>query len=400
MRRRRDRRLQRRTRSHRPALANDGTNSLATFISFNQDEKAIKGVRLTPTGQPIEAEPFTIVPNSFNPGAPNVVFFGGRYVVIFKGDGPDGSILYGQQVSTDGQLIGTAVSLTGGMGNGEASVLGNRLLISGLSNEGSLQSSYRFAKLFDENLIALTDRINLTHGFTGGGQITTVGGRWLLAYQWKSSHNAPRSGIAYAFVNTDGTHVAPQTLVSSYPDNGAVTVISAGPNAPEAMIIWNRQDLPPELGGPFWFPNSNEGLIGQRMAADGTRIGELITLVDEPGVSTAPQAIFDGSNYVLTWIDSRNGQYPNQEVPDVFAARIAIDGTVLDPGGFAVAARQGPEDSVVAASGAGHTYFAYRSFRYEAPFASYRITTRLLDDVPCAGGDLGSRTSTSISATA
>jgi hypothetical protein len=267
------------------------------------------------------------------------------------------------------------------MGNGEASVLGNRLLISGLSNEGSLHSSYRFAKIFDENLVALTDRINLTHGFTGSGSITTVGGKWSLAYGWKSSHDAPRSGIAYAFVNPDGTHVPPVTLVSSYPDNGAVTVVSAGPNAPEAMIIWNRDDYPPELGGPFWFPNSWEGLIGQRIAPDGTRLGELITLVDEPGTSTSPQAIFDGSNYVLTWVDSRNGQYPNQEVPDVFAARVAIDGTVLDPGGFAVASRHGPEDSVVAASGAGHTYFAYRSFRYDAPYASYRITTRLLDDM-------------------
>jgi hypothetical protein len=215
-----------------PQIASDGTNSLAVFRSFNADEGAIKGVRLTPTGQPLDAEPFTIVPNALGPGAPNIVFFDGRYVVVFKGTGPAGNILYGQQVSTDGQLIGAPVALTGGMGNGEVGLLGNRMLISGLSNEGSLERSVRFARVFDENLVPLTDRINISYGFAGGGDITTVGGRWLLAFQWKSSHNAPRSGIAYAFVAPDGTTTGAQELVTSYPDNGAVTVVSAGPNAP------------------------------------------------------------------------------------------------------------------------------------------------------------------------
>jgi hypothetical protein len=100
------------------------------------------------------------------------------------------------------------------------------------------------------------------------------------------------------------------------------------------------------------------------------------------------RAHFDGSQYVITWADSRNHVYPRQEQPDVFAARVAIDGTVIDPGGFAVAATERPEDSMVAASGNGHTFFVYRLFRYEKPYAGYRITTRLLDDTgaPNANG--------------
>ena len=371
-----------------PDVASDGTNFLAVFQSFNQDEKVLMGVRLGQTGQPLDAEPFAIVPNSWNPSGYQVVYFGGRYVVTFRGTGPDGTQIYAQQVGSDGQLIGTPVALTTGMSMGDLSVIGDRMLVTGNSNEGSLHSSRRFGRIFDTALAPFTDRFEFGSGFVLSGDVTPVGGRWLATWALKSSHDAPRASIAYNFISTDGTRSGPTGLVSSYPNNGTPTVVSAGENAAEAMIIWSRQDLPPELGGPFYFPNSNEGLISQRIAADGTRIGGLKALIDEPGQSVSPRAHFDGSQYVITWGDSRNFVYPRQEQPDVFAARVAIDGTVIDPGGFPVAATDRPEDSMVAASGNGHTFFVYRQFRFEKPYAAYRITTRLLDDTgaPNANG--------------
>lgn len=364
-----------------PDIASDGTNFLAVFHSFNQDEGILMGIRLDNQGQPLEAEPFTIVPDAWDPGGYEVVYFGGRYVVTFTGTGPQGRIIYGQQVSAAGQLIGTPVALTGGLGMDDAAVLGDRLILAGNSNEGSLEVSRRFARVFDVSLAPATARFEIGSGFVLGGDIAAVGGRWLATFAWKSSHNAPRRGIAYNFIDPDGTRSGVSTLVSSYPDNGTPAVVSAGEGAAEAMIVFQRWDTDPEFPGTFYFPRSAEGIVGQRIAADGTRIGGLKTLIDEPGQSAGVRATFDGSNYVLTWVDSRRHVYPRQEQPDVFAARVAIDGTVLDPGGFAVAASDRPEDSMTAVSGGGHTFFVYRQFRYEAPYASYRITTRLLDDV-------------------
>lgn len=364
-----------------PDIASDGTDFLAVFHSFNQDEDVLMGVRLNNQGQPLDAEPFTIVPDAWDPGGYEVVYFGGRYVVTFTGSGPQGRIIYGQQVGADGQLIGTPVALTGGLGMDDASVIGDRMILAGNSNEGSNHVSRRFARIFDANLAPATDRFEIGSGSVLSGDIAPVGGRWLAAFAWKSTHDAPRSGVAYNFIATDGTRSGVSTLVSTYPNNGTPAVVSAGEDAAEAMIVFQRQDPPPEFPGTFFFPNSGEGIVGQRIAGDGTRIGGLRTLIDEPGQSAGVRATFDGSNYVLTWVDSRLHQYPRQEQPDVFATRVAIDGTVLDPGGFAVAATARPEDSMTAVSGGGHTFFVYRQFRYEKPYASYRITTRLLDDV-------------------
>ncbi|MCC6336136.1 MAG: hypothetical protein IT380_19390 [Myxococcales bacterium] len=51
----------------------------------------------------------------------------------------------------------------------------------------------------------------------------------------------------------------------------------------------------------------------------------------ESGSQVLPAVASDGVNFLVVWEDHRNGQ------GDVFAARVGLDGGVLDPGGFAVA---------------------------------------------------------------
>jgi hypothetical protein len=94
------------------------------------------------------------------------------------------------------------------------------------------------------------------------------------------------------------------------------------------------------------------------------------------------RGVFDGTSYVLSWTDQRNYPYPAQGRDDIFAARVATDGTVLDPGGFAVADSFRPEYSSSLGVVNGQVLFTYRSFRHESPFASYRLATR-----PVSGSD-------------
>ena len=147
-----------------PDVASDGTNFLSVFHSFNQDEDVLMAVRLNQQGQPIESEPFTVVPDAWNPGGYQVGFFAGRYVVTFTGTGPQGTMIYAQQVGSDGQLVGGPVALTGGMSMGDLSVLGDRMIVAGNSNEGSLQVSRRFGRIFDANFVPVTDRFEFGSG--------------------------------------------------------------------------------------------------------------------------------------------------------------------------------------------------------------------------------------------
>src|SRR5690606_20405747 len=154
-----------------------------------------------------------------------------------------------------------------GFNLGDASVLGDRLLLTGNNNEGSLHTSRRFAQIFDASLVPVTARFEIGTGYVLSGDVAPVGDRWLATWSWMPTHDAPRAGIAYIYILTDGTTTDAAGLVSIYPTNGTPTVVSAGPGSTEAMIIFGRQDLPPELGGPIWFPRSGEGIVGQRMGA-------------------------------------------------------------------------------------------------------------------------------------
>ena len=358
-----------------PQIASDGTNFLSAFLSYDEDITELKAIRFDRDGNPLGDEPVTIVPESWNANSYDVEWFGGRYVVAFIGDGPAGRQLYGQQVGPDGQLIGSPIA----MGEGytfvdSISALGDRLLVGGNFVSSSPHYADRLNRIFDENLVPVTDVFDTGYAYALGGEIATVGGRWINVHGWKTTHDRTYRNVAYTFIDRDGNVEGPFTVndtVLSASSSGLPAVVSAGPNADDAMIfVSGAEDGTPNV----------EDIYGVAIRADGTQ-GTFNLLVAAPNAQVAPRASFDGSQYVVTWIDSRNYSYPNQEQADIYAARIGIDGVAIDTEGFPVSQTSAPEYGPVAASGGGHTFFAFRKFEYEAPFASYRITTRALDDI-------------------
>jgi hypothetical protein len=60
-------------------------------------------------------------------------------------------------------------------------------------------------------------------------------------------------------------------------------------------------------------------------------IDEYIKYVPEPYWQSKPACGFDGTDYLVAWLDLRNGGYSS-----IYCARVAEDGEVLDPAGIAV----------------------------------------------------------------
>jgi hypothetical protein len=188
----------------------------------------------------------------------------------------------------------------------------------------------------------------------------------------KSSHDAPRAAVSYAKINLDGTIARQGGVASSYPGNGQPTVVSNGGEAgTEAMIMYtqSRDPVNPAI-------TNSDAIRAMRIGADGTALTGQINLIDEPGIQSQPAAIFDGTDYVLTWTDQRNYPFPAQGRDDIFAARVQVDGTVIDAGGFPVADTFRPETHGDVGAAGGQVMFAYNSFRHESPWGSYRLVTR------------------------
>jgi hypothetical protein len=363
-------------------FASDGSNLLALYASSTGYGTRLLATRMTAGGQPLDQEPLELAAASLKPGSYEIVYLGGRYVATFNAtNGPQGNQIYARTINSDGSLgLITALMpnapLTG-FSLSNASVNGDRLILVGNANEGNGHRSSRFGRIFDANLAPVSARFIIGYGFALSGDTEAVNGGWVSTWANKPSHDAPRSTIYYSVVGLNGTLIQSDTAITSnYPGNGTPTVVSnGGAAATEAMVIYpqSRDAVYPQIV-------NEDALRARRIAASGATIGGQITLIDQPRAQARVQAVFNGTDYVLTWTDQRNYPYPAQERDDVFAARVTVDGTVIDQGGFAVADSFRPEfDSTIGVVN-DQVLFAYRSFRHEAPFASYRLATRSMSD--------------------
>ncbi|MFZ1946217.1 MAG: T9SS type A sorting domain-containing protein, partial [bacterium] len=75
-------------------------------------------------------------------------------------------------------------------------------------------------------------------------------------------------------------------------------------------------------------------VYGTRVSAGGTVLDPAgIAISTATGAQEYPAAVFNGAGYLVVWQDRRGGPYA-----DIYAARLATDGTVRDPAGLAVSA--------------------------------------------------------------
>jgi hypothetical protein len=64
-----------------------------------------------------------------------------------------------------------------------------------------------------------------------------------------------------------------------------------------------------------------------------------VAICTAPGHQTSPKVAVGDQNYLVVWQDDRDGTY------DIYGARIDTDGNLLDPDGFPISAASGWENS-------------------------------------------------------
>lgn len=85
-------------------------------------------------------------------------------------------------------------------------------------------------------------------------------------------------------------------------------------------------------------------LAATRVSTAGSVLGDT-AVSNAPRNQGAPAVAFDGTNFLVAWSDARNDTDIGENT-DIYAARIATDGTVIDATGIAVATSTAPESDV------------------------------------------------------
>jgi hypothetical protein len=156
--------------------------------------------------------------------------------------------------------------------------------------------------------------VNAVAGF-GGGQYLVV---------WEDFRDGTSSNLYAVRMAPDGTVLDAEAFAVSR---------AAGPQVPvriaydgsRFLVVWRDQR------------NGNWDIYGARVGLDGTVLDpEGLALVSTARDELEPELAYGGGTFFLVWADDRDSLLGDE----VRGARVGRDGTVLDPGGFAISSSE------------------------------------------------------------
>ena len=101
-------------------------------------------------------------------------------------------------------------------------------------------------------------------------------------------------------------------------------------NGTQYLVVWQRLD-------------GDYDIVGAQVTTQG-QVSEELPIFEATGEQALPSIASNGVDYFVVWRDTRTGSGPSGD-SDIFGARVAGNGTVLDPEGLPVSTAQNLQDS-------------------------------------------------------
>ncbi|MEO0136937.1 MAG: FlgD immunoglobulin-like domain containing protein [candidate division WOR-3 bacterium] len=257
-----------------PAVAFDGTNYLVVWNDYRSGYLDIYGARVSPNGTVLDPNGIPISTAPYGQYSPSVAFDGTNYLVVWSDERSGYYIfdIYGARVSPNGTVLDPA----------------------GIPISTAAYDQRYPSVAFD-------------------------GTNYLVV--WQDYRSLSTWDIYGARVSTSGAVLDPAGIPISTAAYGQYSP-SVAFDGTNYLVVWQDN----RSGSSF-------DIYGARVSTSGT-------VLDPAGIpiSTAPDdqyysaVAFDGTNYLVVWEDCRSGS----DYSDIYGARVAPDGTVLDPAGIPI----------------------------------------------------------------
>ena len=345
-----------------------GDQQMAVFASAGGGASRILAQRFGLDGQPIDAEPVEVVSYAAQVTLrPQVAWNGTYFHVAWTHE----SSIYVRRIDANGALVDPAPVLlitdsAVGVGIG---ALGEDLYIAYPYTFSGDQQPLKGVRVdgADLSLMGSPQMIGFDFSFTP--LIRALGSRWLLVWERQVSHDDATSWIYGKFVEPSGAVGSEFTINGS--GLGDYPGLAIGSD--QACVVWYDNAT-----------YTNWRVEGRLLNPDGSFASPEFLLCDAANHQFLPSVGWDGSQYVAAWSDARDLLDIEALRPDVYAARIDTDGTVLDPCGFQVTEGPLPEDLPAVAGGSGVAMVAFSALHGAGGPEIQRIGYRLIGVDPSA----------------
>jgi hypothetical protein len=249
------------------------------------DLALLAGIEADP-GAPLDADPQQVA----------VAFDGAGYLAVWSQPGPAGDDLYGARVSASGELLGPAFPVSRAQG--------------------------------DERSPAVA--------FDGTSYLVV----------WQDHRDGPYLNVYGARVTIAGEVLDPEGLpIDTQVDHQLRPAIAFG--GTDFLVVWADRRTGMSLD-----------VYGARVARDGTVLdGAGFPIASGDRHQDEPAVAFDGTSFVVAWQDQGPGE------TDLRAARVSPAGVILDPAGFTVSGASSEQTLPAVAAAGGNAFVAWQDFR-------------------------------------
>jgi len=302
-----------------PAIAWNGSSYLVVWTDGTGTSSDIKGFRIYPTLQPVDAAPFDICAAEQDQYAPSVAWNGSYFLVVWV----DARYAVSPDYFTD--IFGARVSSSG--------------IVYPMSSAICQATNNQYAP-----------------------SVTAGGSTWLVAWEdWRSGSPEIYGGRV--------------SNAGSVLDGSGVQISTATANKYTPRVSWDGTNYL-----AVWADNRNgwtTDIFGVRLSPTLARLdANDISICTESGEQSAPSAVWTGENYFIAWQDYRNSSASDA---DIYYARMGSNGALLDGSSILVSAGvPGEMKPVVVSKGANSGCIFYNKFVYSL----HRLAARVLSVPP------------------
>ncbi len=343
-----------------PAIAFDGSNFLVVWTdhrsSFNDD---IYGARISAQGMLLDSAGILISVAPNNQQSPAIAFDGNNFLCVWCDSRNGWYDIYGTRISQAGEVLdpaGIVICIQADMQQYPAIGFdGSNYLVVWQDTRGGSTYDIYGARVSTSGIVLDPSGI-LISAADENQQYPAIGfdqNNWLVV--WQDFRNGSDFDIFGARVTSSGI-VLDSIGIPIYQGSGEhlYPEISSGDTV--SLIVWD--DL---SSGTY------SDVYGARVNQSG-----IVLDSNSIAISTANQSQgwanvgFDGTNFFVTWNDLRSGQYY-----DIYGARVTETGQVIDPTGIAISVGDGIQNSPVVAFGETNFFTVWSDSRGSNSWAIY-----------------------------
>jgi hypothetical protein len=355
----------------RPDLAgNAASGFLVTFLSETAGTASVMAQRVDALGTPVDPQPILIASGTRWVRNPAVGWDGAVWLVVWEelttAWPPGSGTIFARRVAANGIPIDPSPIQVMAGNTPDVAAAGGVFLVVGSVEPTNHFRPIRGARVRGSDGAVLdATAIAIGPSYSVSPAVTAFADRWLVAWQQHTTHDSPYSSIQASFVLANGT--VPGAFVAGN-NTSTCRTPSLASGGTTALLSWS----------------DGSNVRARRVQADGTALDPSAGF----GVSSAFNTQFgsdvgwNGARWFVAWNDYRaHTNILDGAVGDVYGSRVDPDGTVADPAGIAVADDFAVAEGNPAVAGdLGVAVAAWAMVRQEAPFGTFRITLRNLDD--------------------